>query len=209
MARSRFSPWACKRPGSPGPGARGRSCARTDATTATGPYGNLGADAAGAWRDHPEIVSKTVVALAAEHLGATEWAQTSRGFGPTGLPEAQHWYVGSHAAGTTTAPDAANQVIAGITLTAGTGYPERLLRMQVEKTGQASPESGPAATYAIPSMGLIPVPDYMVTAAPNGEIDKFDLNVMYTEITVLAAIAATLNQLSAEQIAGTAPLPGR
>jgi hypothetical protein len=182
--------------------------ALTDPTTATGPYGNLGADATGAWRDHPEIVGKTVVALAAEHLGATEWVQTSRGFGPTGLPEAQHWYVGSQAAGTTTAPDAANQVIADVTLTAGTGYPERLLRMQVEKTGQASPESGPATKYGIPSMGLIPVPDYMVTAAPNGEIDKFDLNIMYTEITVLAAIAATLNQLSAEQIAGTAPLPG-
>src|SRR6202034_4385832 len=48
--------------------------ALTDPTPATGPYGNLGADATGAWRDHPEIVGKTVVALAAEHLGATEWA---------------------------------------------------------------------------------------------------------------------------------------
>jgi hypothetical protein len=181
--------------------------ALTDPTTATGPYGKLGADAAGAWRDHPEIVSKTVVALAAEHLGATEWAETSAGFGPTGLPEAQHWYVGSQAAGTTTAPDAANQVIADVTLAAGAGYPERLLRMQVEKTGQPSPESGPATTNAIPSMGLIPVPDYMVTAAPNGEIDKFDLDIMYTEITVLSAMVQTLNQLSAEQIAGTAPLP--
>jgi hypothetical protein len=181
--------------------------ALTDPTTATGPYGPLGADATGAWRDHPEIVGKTVVALAAEHLGATEWAQTSQGFGPTGLPEAQHWYVGSKAAGTTTAPDAANQVVADVTLAAGAGYPERLLRMQVEKTGQPSPESGPATTYAIPSMGLIPVPDYMVTAAPNGEIDKFDLNIMYTEIKILAAIARTLNQLSAQQIAGTAPLP--
>jgi hypothetical protein len=181
--------------------------ALTDPSTATGPYGKLGADASGAWRDHPEIVSKTVVALAAEHLGATEWAETSRGFGPTGLPEAQHWYVGSKAAGTTTAPDSANQVIADVTLAAGAGYPARLLRMQVEKTGQASPESLPATTNAIPSMGLIPVPDYMVTAAPNGEIDKFDLNIMYTEVKILAAMAATLNGLSAQQIAGVAPLP--
>ena len=181
--------------------------ALADPSTATGPFGPLGADAAGAWRDHPEIVSKTVVALAAEHLGATEWAQTSRGFGPTGLPEAQHWYVGSQAAGTTTAPDAANQVIADVTLAAGAGYPERLLRMQVEKTGQASPESGPATKAAIPSIGLIPVPDYMVTAAPNGEIDKFDLDIMYSEIKILAAMARTLNGLSAQQIAGTAPLP--
>ena len=56
-------------------------------------------------------------------------------------------------------------------------------------------------------MGLIPVPDYMVTAAPNGEIDKFDLNIMYTEVKILAAMAATLSGLSAQQIAGVAPLP--
>jgi hypothetical protein len=54
--------------------------ALTDLSTATGPYGKLGADASGAWRDHPEIVSRTVAALAAEHLGATEWAESSRGF---------------------------------------------------------------------------------------------------------------------------------
>lgn len=178
-----------------------------DAATATGPYGVLGADAAGAWRDHPDIVSKTVVALAAEHLGATEWAETGAGFKPTGLPQPQHWYVGSQAAGTTTAPDAANQVLADITLAAGAGYGEQVLRMQVEKTGQASPESSPATKDAIPSMGLIPVPDYMVTASPNGEIDKFDLGIMYTEIQVLSTTVQTLNGLSAEQIAGTAPLP--
>lgn len=181
--------------------------ALADAPTATGPFGQVGADAAGAWRDHPEIVSKTVVALAAEHLGATEWAETSRGFGPTGLPEAQHWYVGSHATGTTTAPDAANQVVADVALAAGAGYPERLLRMQVEKTGQASPESGPATRAAIPSMGLIPVPDYMITASPNGEFDKFNLGIAYTEIKILAAMAQTLNSLSAQQIGGSAPLP--
>ena len=147
------------------------------------------------------------MALAAEHLGATEWAQTGRGFGPTGLPEAQHWVVGSRAAGTTTAPDAANQVIADVTLAAGVGYPERLLRMQVEKTGQLSPESLPATINAIPSMGLIPGPDYMVTAAPNGEIDKFDIDIMYAELTVLATMAQTLNGLSADQISGAAPLP--
>jgi hypothetical protein len=79
--------------------------------------------------------------------------------------------------------------------------------MQVEKTGQLSPESLPASTAAIPAMGLIPVPDYMVTASPNGEIDKFDLDIMYTEIQVLATMVRTLNSLSAAQIAGTAPLP--
>jgi hypothetical protein len=51
-------------------------------------------------------------------------------------------------------------------LVAGAGYPERLLRMQVEETGQASAESGPATKAAIPSMGRIPVPGYVVMAAP-------------------------------------------
>jgi hypothetical protein len=176
--------------------------ALADPASATGPFGTPGADAAGAWRDHPEIVGKTVVALAAEHLGASGWAQQRHGFGPTGLPETQHWFVGSQAAGTTKTPDAANQVIADVTLAAGAGYPERLLRMQVEKTGQASPESGPATGKAIPAMGLIPIPDYMLAASPNGEIDKFDLDIMDTQIKVLSTMVGSLNRLSAQQIAG-------
>jgi hypothetical protein len=182
--------------------------ALADPASATGPFGPVGADATGAWRDHPEIVGKTVVALAAEHLGATEWAQQRRGFGPTGLPEAQHWFVGSKAAGTTTSTDAANQVVADVALAAGAGEPERLLRMQVEKTGQASPESGPATRVGVPSIGLIPIPDYMLAASPSGEIEKFDLDIMYTQIKVLSAMAQSFDRLSAQQIAGTAPLPG-
>jgi hypothetical protein len=55
----------------------------------------------------------------------------------------------------------------------------------------------------------------MVTAAPNGEIDKFDLDIMYTQIRVLSAMAQTLNGLSASRSrAPPAPpkpvaLPGR
>jgi hypothetical protein len=177
--------------------------ALADPASATGPFGVPGADATGAWRDHPEIVGKTVAALAAEHLGAREWAETRHGFGPTGLPEPQHWFVGSHAVGTTTAADAANQVVADVALAAGAGYSERSLRMQVEKTGQASPESGPATRDAIPSMGLIPIPDYMLAAAPNGAIDKFDIDIMYTQVKVLSGMVGALNKLSAKQIAGT------
>jgi len=55
-------------------------------------------------------------------------------------------------------------------------------------------------------MGLIPVPDYMVTAAPNGEIDKFDIDIMYAELVMLASMVET-HGLSADQISGAAPLP--
>jgi hypothetical protein len=79
--------------------------------------------------------------------------------------------------------------------------------MQVEKSGRASPESLPATMHAIPSMGPIPAPDYMLTASPNGEIDKFDLGIMYTEIQVLSAMVRMLTELSVQQIAGTAPIP--
>jgi hypothetical protein len=62
-----------------------------------------------------------MVAVAAEHLEGDRAGADQPRFGPMGLPEAQYWYLGSQTAGTTTAPDAANQVIADITLAAGAG----------------------------------------------------------------------------------------
>jgi hypothetical protein len=52
------------------------------------------------------------------------------------------------------------------------GEPFNPMRMEVEKTGQASPESRTATVRGIPSMGLIPISAYLLLVPPTGAIER-------------------------------------
>jgi hypothetical protein len=180
--------------------------ALTNPNTATSPIGTLGADAAGAFNANPQIASKAVAVLAMEHLGAMEWKDDGFNYRPTGLPTADNWYIGSQATGNV-APDAANQVMANVTLAGAQGIEPKLMRMQVEKSGQSSPESAPAISRGIPSMGLIPLPSYLLAGPPNGCIDKISVDRWHAQVKTITKMYLALDQLSAAQINGTAAIP--
>jgi hypothetical protein len=180
--------------------------ALADEATATGPYGQPGADAEGAWRDHPDIVSKTVAAVAIEHLGCMEWLDNpaATAYLPTGRPTADTWFVGSQAAGTTTAPEAANQLLAELTVRAARPEPEQSMRTQVEQTGQPSPETRPAGVRGIPSVGLIPIPTYLLDASPGGVIDRLSPALMHAQVRTTARLLSLLDTTSVELLRGVA-----
>jgi hypothetical protein len=180
--------------------------ALADEATATGPYGQPGADAEGAWRDHPDIVSKAVAAVAIEHLGCVEWLdnKAATAYMPTGRPTADTWFVGSQAAGTTTAPEAANQLLAELTVRAARPEPEQSMRAQVAKTGQPSPETRPAAVRGIPSVGLIPIPTYLLDASPGGVIDRLSPALMHAQVRTTARLLSLLDTTSVELLRGVA-----
>jgi MYXO-CTERM domain-containing protein len=179
--------------------------ALSDAATATGPYGKAGADGAGFYRDHPEIVQKAVAAFGIEHLGGMEWADdpTHTYYAATGQVDAENWFVGVPGP-TNTAPAAGLQNMANVALSAAQGEPADLLRMQVEKTGQPSPMSGAALAVGIPALGLIPIPSYLLLAGPTGSIEKINPARMYAQIEVLTKMMVVIDKLSADQIKGVA-----
>jgi hypothetical protein len=129
---------------------------------------------------------------------------TATYYAPTGRPTADWWFVGSEAAGTAKAPEAANQVMANITLQAAQGEPVENMRMEVEKTGQPSPESRPATVRGIPSMGLIPIPTYLLLASPTGAIEKLSASRLSAQVNTLAKMLTSLDGMSTEQIQGLA-----
>jgi hypothetical protein len=181
--------------------------AMRDEATATGPYGIVGADGEGFFRDHPEITSKTVAAIGVEHLGGMEWLDdpTHTHYAASGMVEAEHWHVGTpNAQG---APLSAGlQTMADLTLSAAQGEPADLLRMEIEKSGgQPSPMVGGALARGIVTMGLIPVPSYLLLASPSGSIEKMNPKRMKTQIEILAKMMVILEKLTADQIRGLAP----
>jgi hypothetical protein len=95
-------------------------------------------------------------------------------------------------------------VTATIALQAAQGEPIEDMRMEVEKTGQASPESRPATVRGIPSMGLIPIPTYLLLASPTGAIEKLSPSRLSAQVRTLAKMLTMLDGMSTEQIQGHA-----
>jgi hypothetical protein len=177
-----------------------------DKDTCIGPNGQRGpgADGAGAYRDHPEIVSKTVAALGIEHLGAMQWLDDAAGrvYGPTHRPTTDIWFVGGSDSGSKVIAEA-NDLIASATLAATKGLPSNSLVMEVVKNGKRSPETSAPIEAGIPSMGLIPLPAYLLEASPTGSIEKLSPQLLHTQVTILTKLMVTLDKLTAEEIRGT------
>ena len=194
--------------------ATGHMCGAplSDKATCIGPNGQAGpgADGAGVYRDHPEIVEKTVAALGIEHLGAMQWKDDAAGmvYHPTHLPTTDIWFVGSAESGSKL-PDAANEVMARATLwLASMEIPHDGLRMEVVKNGKRSPETGAPQRLGIPSMGLIPLPAYLLEASPTGAIERLSPTLFYTQVKILTKLLVTIDRLSTDQLMGKAPVEG-
>ena len=178
-----------------------------DKETSTGPNGQrgAGADGAGAYRDHPEIVSRTVAALALEHLGGMEWLDDGRAYSPTNQPSKDLWYIGSKEQGAK-APQAALEVMAKATEAAAQGTPPELIRMQVTRVGKISPESRPPMDAGIPAMGLIPITPYLLEASPSGAIERINEDVFYNQMTIAARLMVVIDKLTADELMGRTPV---
>jgi len=191
--------------------ATGHMCSGplSDKESCVGPGGQPGpgADGAGVYRDHPEIVAKTVAALGIEHLGAMQWLDDEAGrvYRPTHRPTTDIWFVGSSESGSKE-PEAASQLMANATLAATDGLAHDALIMEVVKNGKRSPETSAPVARGIASMGLIPLPAYLLEASPTGSIEKLSPSLFYTQVKVLTKLMVTLDKLTADEIAGKIPI---
>jgi hypothetical protein len=139
------------------------------------------------WIDaHPDLVSRAAAALTVEHLGCSEWVDTvHRGYRPTGEAE-----------------------LFGIWTTQGKMFEltrdtiedhdiprAALLRPPVQfGVGAAFQSSG------VPQIGAIAGPEYLLTVAPNGDLDKLDERLAARQIRWLADLTRRLEAVSAEEL---------
>jgi hypothetical protein len=140
--------------------------------------GHFGHRFLGSGRDwivqHPQIMSRAVGCMTLEHFGCREWRDVERGgelvYAPTGRPELAQIYLTDPNWRTTDAgpPDPALAPIAAAAVQASAD------RAALLSGGVFFGEGGGFHAAGVPTIGYIPVPQYLCAMAPDGEISKFD-----------------------------------
>jgi hypothetical protein len=153
---------------------------------------------------HPDLVSKAAASVTVEHLGASEWVDDARGYHPTGRPDMfVIWHSQTGIAGPVVDSMIANDLRHSIALRPAGDY--------MIAVGTAFNESG------VPTVSSIVAPNYMVSWADNGHLDKFLPARAELEVRWAADLITRLDSIPAAQLAagdstvlrtGAACLPG-
>jgi hypothetical protein len=140
---------------------------------------------------HPDLIKKTVAALAVEHLGAREWADDAdlKNYKPTGQDE---WMLAI------TRLKSTGSVMVDALQTTGRS---RVAVVNPVKGGFFGEGSG-LAGVGIPSVGFIPDPSYLLAAPANGCIEKLSPELIHTQLQALAKALHKMDSMSAAELRG-------
>jgi hypothetical protein len=152
---------------------------------------------------HPELWdgkpghARAVAGLTLEHMGAMEWKDDQAGrFRPTHAQEVEFIY-------------AANETLADIYRESARG---RTMARQVllrPMTDIYFGEGQPLFQEGVPTLSLIPIPDYLFAASPGGGIEKLNAGLMAQQIATFAAALGRIDETPAADLAAREPEPGR
>jgi hypothetical protein len=153
---------------------------------------------------HPDLVARAAASVTIEHLGASEWVDDARGYHPTGGPDMfVIWHSQTGIAGPVVESMIANDLRHSRALRPAGDY--------MIAVGTAFNESG------VPTVSSIVAPNYMVSWADNGHLDKFLPGRAAREVRWAADLVTRLDSIPAAQLAagdsavlrtGVACLPG-
>jgi hypothetical protein len=150
---------------------------------------------------HPELWDgrpghlAAVAGLTLEHLGAMEWKDDAAGaFRPTGRPELELVYTGN----------AALDRLYRAALTGRT----RTRTMTLRPANDLYPGEGePLYRAGIPTISLVPLPDYLCAAPPDGGLDKLDVALMGEQIATFARVLAAIDAAETGALGRPEPEP--
>lgn len=139
---------------------------------------------AGGWISfHQDIVKRTAAALTVEHLGCSEWTDsTASGYRPTGRAELFAVW--------TTQGEMFN-------LTRDTVIAHDLPRTALLRPPAQFGVGGPFQTAGIPQIGAIAGPDYLLTISPSSDMPKLDASLASRQIAWLADLVIRLDPVPA------------
>jgi hypothetical protein len=130
---------------------------------------------------HPELIERADAAVVVEHLGATEWVDDGAVYRPTGNVEQAICMVSDR-------PALLEETI------------EALEAESLTNTLIATPfagqlffgEGGAFHRVGVPTVGYIPLPNYLIAWGPNDHLDKFDADRMHAEVRALTGLVRRL-----------------
>ena len=170
---------------------------------ATGHFSHGYLGSSGDWIiQHPQIINNTVASLTIEHFGCNEWEDVTTDSGleyaPTGKLEQARCYV-TQPSFQLDQPGPADPALLSIVEQSLAGL---LDRVAVVSGGAFSGEGGPFHHAKIPAIGYIPVPQYLVAIADDGEISKLDPEHFYDQVEFTIKCLLAMQDVSADMLAG-------
>ncbi|WP_044877075.1 hypothetical protein [Paenibacillus sp. IHBB 10380] len=145
--------------------------------------------------DHPELWSgegghpRAVAGLTLEHLGCKEWkdSEDAAAYSYTGRFEVEFVYTG-------------NQVMDELYRASLSGRTKvRSITLQ-PKSSIYFGEGQPLYMAGIPTVSLIPAPDYLCAAGEAGGLDKLDVHFMNEQIVTFIKLAAAIDCTPTEKL---------
>jgi hypothetical protein len=136
---------------------------------------------------HPDLIKRAVASLTLEHFGCSEWLDDARGYYPTGRHEA----LGIWHSQTPIAAPLVDSIVANDLRHASALRPAGSYMIAV---------GGPLHTAGVPSTSFIAGPDYLVSWADNGHLDKFVPGRAQQEVRWAADFLTRLDQIPAAQL---------
>jgi hypothetical protein len=137
---------------------------------------------------HPDLVARAAASLTLEHLGASEWVDDARGYHSTGRPDMfVIWHSQSGIAAPVVESMSGNDLRHSIALRPAGDY--------MIGVGTALHESG------VPTVSQIVAPNYMVSWADGGHLDKFMPERAAREIRWAADLLTRFDAIPAAQLA--------
>ena len=134
--------------------------------------------------NHPEVVHKAVGALSVEHLGCREWKDdASMKYRATGKDELSLVLTNSNR-------------VSDVMLASVKGTSDRRVAV-VQANEYFIGEGRFPARAGIPTIGYIPLPDYLLAAPSDGCIEKLSPSLMYGQIQALAKVVHVMDGLPA------------
>jgi hypothetical protein len=131
---------------------------------------------------------RAVAGITVEHLGSMEWKQNKDGkYEATGNIQTEYTYVGNKQMETLW-----NRAMEGRTLT-------RTVLLRGHNKFEFG-ESQPLFEVGVPVVGLIQMPDYLMTKSKDGEMDKFNVELMREQIKSLLAAIVLVDGTSSEEL---------
>ena len=150
---------------------------------------------------HPQIVSNTVGCMTIEHFGCNEWEDLRRGstlsFRPTGKL-AQTQIIVTDPAFQQRTPGPADPALLEIV---NESLANTYDRAAVLSGGSFLGEGGGFHAIGVPTIGYLPVPQYLCAMADDGEISKLDSKHFHDQVVVSVKCLIAMQQATAQQLA--------
>ena len=137
---------------------------------------------------HPELIKKAVAAVTIEHLGCREWADdASFNYKPTGENELS----------VALSP---HQSTANVLLECLQGSANRRNAVVNPVKGGFLGEGSALARAGVPTIGYMPMPNYLLAGPQNGCIEKVSPELLHSQIEVFAKVIHQFDKMTAAQL---------